>query len=372
MDQTNQQGQATYKGAGVDIDKALTALDLMKPHIARTHNKYVLASVGPYGSVFDLSIIDPRLTTLLIESIDGPGTLPILARMLWQLTGDLRYFEITGKNVATHCECDIATCGARPITLVDNIGSTTMEPVVYEAIIKGMVEACIDGDYSLVGGESAQLPGLIVDGEYDFCAHIAGLVDQKDFINPLERIRPGDTLVGVASNGLHLNGWSLLRKIIFEILKMTIDQQVDFSGKSIAETFITEQPNYAAIVQQLMHDGLGFMHDVHTIQGNCHITGGGLYDNVERVLPEGCRAVIDSRLWAVPEAFRWLVSKGNVDLPVAYRTWNMGIGWVFIVRGSEDASWIINRVEDKFGLDAWTIGQIVEGERGVDIQHLAA
>ncbi len=352
----------TYADAGVNIGAAMTALDLIKRQCSKTHDGFVASGIGLFGSALDLSLLLQHSNMshpYLIQSIDGPGTVPLLAKQVMEQRGDyLKCYKDIGYSVAMHCFCDIATCGARPITLLDNIGSTDMEALIYEAIISGMAEACLELECRLVGGESAQLPGVIMPGAYDFCACVTGLVDFSQHINPLKKIYQGDFIVGIGSNGLLLNGWSLARKIM-DKTNIKATDYIDFSGKSFANTFITREPSYPKIVNHFLNTGLN-------VHGYSHITGGGLYDNIERILPENCRAMIDTRTWPMPQAFDWLVKNGEVELKEAYHTWNMGIGYVAILE-PDLAEKAVDIIRECFGLDAWVIGEIVEGQRGVEI-----
>lgn len=345
--------QLTYAGAGVDVPRAMTAVERIKPHAARTHDAAVIGGIGPFAAAIDLEMVMAELDIkhpVMLQSVDGPGTIPILARLARD-GADCRHFRTLGYNVAMHCFCDLACGGGRPITLLDNISSTDMDGDIIEAIVAGMADACEEAGCRLTGGELAQLPKVIVPGEYDFCACVTGLVERSQWINPQSRIRPDQKLVGFEAFCPNLNGLSLVRKIVFDLLGMSITDIVNATGKSVADTFIQPQPNYARVIVEQLKQGVDVI-------AASHITGGGLPDNIVRNLPQGCHARITMKSWPRPALFSWLMRKGNVSLEAARQTWNLGIGFVQVVAGMDEANQVIGLVNEALGIRAWVIGSI--------------
>ncbi len=343
----------TYAAAGVDIGRATEAVRLIGPHVKRTHDATVLGGIGPFAAAVDLSQILSNLEIvhpIMLQSVDGPGTIPILARLASDGVS-FSAFRTLGYNVAIHCFCDLACGGGKPITLLDNISCTDMHPGIIEAIVAGMCNASEEVGCRVVGGEMAQLPKVVVDGEYDFCACVTGLVEKDKWIQPLENIRPGQLLVGFEAHCPNLNGISLVRKIVFEKLGMGIHEIIPATGLSVADTFIQHQPNYSRVITMLLDNG-------HKVIGASHITGGGLVDNIERNLPEGCEARFIMWHWPKPRLYDWLIEQGRVNPDEACKTWNMGIGFVQVVADLQEAEMVIRNVHKMLGIGAWVVGRV--------------
>lgn len=358
---TQQPDALTYNEAGVSISKAEQALARMKPHCESTFDKHVLGGIGPFaaavglgGLLKDWQIEDP----VILFSTDGPGTIPLVAQMARDFVG--HSFVPLGYNVAAHCFADMSTAGGRPFAFLDSISSTDVDPDIHEETVQGMAEACREVGCRLVGGETAQLPGMLTPGVTNFEGFAAALVDRQDWIQPLERVKPGQVIVGIEATFPHLNGLSLIRKIVFEKLGMKAQDILPPTGKSVAETLLQKQPNYAKLVEIQIRGGI-------RICAACHITGGGLYDNIERNLPEGCLAIIVSPHWPQNQLFQWLIEKGNVPMEEAYHTWNMGIGFVEIFEDQVTAERMVSIVPQVLNCRAWVIGTVVKGKRKVNI-----
>lgn len=357
----------TYAGSGVSISAAERALARMRPHIERTHTDRVLAGIGPFAGGVRLKpyldeyhLRDPVLCT----TIDGPGTIPIVARLARDFGPGT--FRPLGASVAKHCFADLACSGAFPFQIVDNIGSTDVDELVYEEILAGMADACCEMTpvVAIVGGEMAQLPGLIIPGETDFCACACGLVDDHQLLRPQESIKPGNVILGIESSCIALNGMSMARNIMLTQLGMKANDIISATGNTVREDLLREQPNYALAV--LAGRSEGFCATAHS-----NITGGGLYDNIKRNLPEGCRAMIDPGTWEALPLFGWLIEQGNVELPEAYHTWNMNIGFVQIFTTIQLAEEMIAFLAERFCLRAWIIGWVASGQKGVEIVGVA-
>lgn len=356
---STQQDGLTYADAGVHIAKAEAAVKRMQAHIKRTHHDYVLDGEGGFCGLFDLASYlqegafkDP----VLGFTIDGAGTVTQVAHLAREII-ILDGFVTIGWNLAQHCFADLATSGADPILLVDAISSTDVDPDVHESIVKGMAEACYAAGVRLVGGETAQMPGIIVDGQTDVMAAAVGIAERDLMLRPHRHIQPGAVLIGIASNGLLLNGFSLARKILFDCHTLSIADELPGMG-TVGSALLRKQPNYAALVWSQLHPNQGYL------WGAAHITGGGLYDNIARILPKGCRAVINASAWEVPEPFRTLQELGRVADEEAYRTWNMGIGFVEVI-DPQSVDWVLKELGHHHNV--YRIGEVVEGNQEVTI-----
>lgn len=352
-----------YKKAGVDIDKAEQALRLIRPYCEATHDQFVLGGIGPFAGALDFAGLMEKMGIrhpVLTFSTDGPGTITLVAKMV-QKTHPERFADL-GCSVVRHCRADMVCGGGTMVAYLDSIASTDLNLRVHEAIVRGMSEACLEAipRIRIMGGETAQLPGIIVRGKTNFEGFAVGVVERELIINPHRCIEPGCVLVGVEAPGIMLNGLSLLRKITFTVLGMTATSMIPVTGRTVADEVLQRQPDYAQIVHELVSAGV-------YLCGISNITGGGLYDNIVRNLPEGCRVQIDATTWPRPALFTWLIEAGNVPLSKAYRTWNMGIGNVYVMRPTAEAAGVIKFVKNHFGLNAYVIGRVIDGQRGVEI-----
>ena len=338
----------TYRDAGVDIDAADRALDRAKPLIRQTFTPGVLADVGTFGALFAIPR-DQFQDPVLVSSCDSVGTKLKLAFM----TGR---HDTVGEDIVNHCVNDILAQGARPLFFMDYLGVGKLEPAVFERIIAGLARGCKAAGCALIGGETAELPGFYAPGEYDLVGFVVGAVERSRIITG-ERVTPGDVLLGLASNGLHTNGYSLARKALFEVAGHKPDDRVESLGATVADELLRVHRCYAPAVLALPADD--------TVHGIAHITGGGIPDNLRRVLPEGRRAIIRRGAWVVPPIFDLIRDIANVPEPEMFRTFNMGIGLILVV-GEAQAPGVCEHLA-RAGQSCYHIGEIAPGERAVEI-----
>jgi phosphoribosylformylglycinamidine cyclo-ligase len=260
--------------------------------------------------------------------------------------------DTVGVDLVNHCINDILVQGAEPLFFLDYLATGRLQPDVAEAIIGGMAAACRENNCALLGGETAEMPGMYQDGEYDLAGFIVGVVDRERLING-RTVAVGDVIVGVPSSGLHTNGYSLARRIVFEELKLTVDSQVAELGRTVGEALLEPHRSYLHMVKPAL--------DYGNIKAMAHITGGGITDNLPRVLPHGTAAVVDAASWVVPPLFRWLQESGRVPVEDMMRTFNMGIGLVIVV-ARDRAEPLIEELAARGGRESKVIGEIVAGE----------
>ncbi len=307
-----------YKQAGVDIDAGNEAVARMKPAIRSTFTPNVLADVGSFGGLFALTDLPPQ--PVLVASTDGVGTKVKLAAQLGRWTG-------IGHDIVNHCVNDILVQNARPLFFLDYVASSKLDPVQTAAVVTGIAEACRAVGCALLGGETAEMPGVYAEGAFDLVGTVVGLVDRGALLPQPDAMRPGDVLVGLPSNGPHTNGYSLIRRIL---AGRDLTARLE-DGAPLADALLVPHRAYVAEVGHLQQAGV-------TLHGLAHITGGGFVDNVPRILPAHLAAEIDVAAWRVPPLFRRLVEWGGVPPGEAYRTWNMGVGMVLVIpRAAEGA-----------------------------------
>jgi phosphoribosylformylglycinamidine cyclo-ligase len=297
--------QKAYAAAGVDVDLGNRLKRRIQSLVGKTHGPQVLGKIGGFGGLFRARFPGMR-EPVLVASIDGVGTKLKIAFALDK-------HDTVGADLVNHCVNDIAVVGARPLFFLDYIGCEKLEPRVFDQLLRGFSRACREAGCALIGGETAQMPGMYGRGEYDLAGCIVGVVDRAEMIDG-STIKPGDVVLGLASNGLHTNGYSLARKILFETMKL--------DPKEIGQELLRVHKNYQPLLAKITSG---------VIKGLAHITGGGLIDNVPRVLPKNCDAVIDIKSWRVPRIFRMIEENGDVDSAEMYQIFNMGIGMVAIV-----------------------------------------
>jgi len=337
--------KSAYARAGVDIDEMMQGLDAIKKMVKATSTPGVLSSIGSFGGLFR----SPGADQVLVASSDGVGTKLNVAVMAGR-------HNTVGQDLINHCTNDILVQGAVPLFFLDYLGTSNLSAAMFKDVISGLSKACRENGCALLGGETAEMPGLYPKGEYDLVGTIVGTVARRRIITG-ESIRPGDMIIGLPSTGLHTNGYSLARKVIFKTAGLGINDPFPGTGKSVADVLLAIHRSYLKPVTALMAK--------LQIQGMAHITGGGLYDNIPRILPDQCRAMIDSRSWTVPAHFRFIEEKGKVDRHEMYRVFNMGIGYVIIVRPAAlDQALSILKAQ-KAG--ARVIGYIDEGEKATEI-----
>jgi phosphoribosylformylglycinamidine cyclo-ligase len=298
-----------YARAGVDVDLGNRLKRRIHSLVRQTHGPQVLGKIGGFGGLFRANFPGMR-EPILVASIDGVGTKLKIAFALDR-------HDTVGADLVNHCVNDIAVLGARPLFFLDYIGCEKLEPRVFDQLLRGFSRACRAADCALIGGETAQMPGMYGKGEYDLAGCIVGVVDRAKIIDG-RSIRPGDVVLGLPSNGLHTNGYSLAREILFERMKL--------KPKAIGEELLRVHKNYQPLLAKA---------SAGVIKGLAHITGGGLIDNLPRVLPKNCDAVIETKSWRVPRIFHILQRNGNVDPTEMYQVFNMGIGMVAIVSAKD-------------------------------------
>ena len=338
-----------YKSAGVDIDAGNEAVDRIKNSVRSTFTTNVLTGLGSFGSLYDLKpILDAYQNPVMVQSIDGVGTKTIIARKLGK-------FDTIGIDLLSACANDILVMGARPLTFLDYIANDKLDPAVIEEILSGMVNACRDTGVSLVGGETAEMPDTYLPGEHDLVGIITGVVE-KDNIITGEKIRPGHAVLGLPSNGLHTNGYSFARKLFFEVGRYDVNDSIPELDKSVGLTLLEPHINYTNHVFAALDAGVD-------IKGVAHITGGGLVENIPRILPDGCGVEIQKESWPSLPVFDVMQSIGNIDEDEMFRAFNMGIGMVLIVNLKD-----VNGVKDLLkGLtDVYEIGIVSSSVIGVN------
>ena len=341
----------TYKDAGVDIEAGNSFVNLIKPLVKATFRPEVMTEIGGFGGLFSLNASKYK-NPVLVSGTDGVGTKLKIAFLADR-------HDTVGIDLVAMCVNDIVVQGAEPLFFLDYLATGKLEPEKAAAIVKGISAGCIQAGCALIGGETAEMPGFYAAGEYDMAGFAVGVVERENIIDG-SSITVGNKLVGIASSGLHSNGYSLARKIIFERLGLTIDAQLPALGTSVADELLTPTRIYAKSILNLLRD--------FTINGIAHITGGGLVDNVPRILPNGCKALISRGNWQLPPVFQLLKDAGNLDDPELYRTFNCGIGMVLVVPETELDD-ILIRLS---GLheQAFVIGEIAKCEQGKEVVEL--
>ena len=338
-----------YAAAGVDIDLGNRVKSTLPDLLASTHRREVLGKVGGFGGLFALNTRKYR-QPVLVSSVDGVGTKLKIAFAMDR-------HDTIGQDLVNHCVNDIAVLGAEPLFFLDYLGTGKLEPRVFREILKGFAKACTENGCALVGGETAQMPGFYQPGEYDLSGTIVGVVDKSKMLDG-RKIRPGDLLVGLASSGLHTNGYSLARKILFEKLKLKPSSRLPELGKrTLGEELLKVHVSYGPLVQDLLKQ---FNRSSVMIKGMAHITGGGFVDNLPRVLPKNCDAVVRKGTWDLLPLFDILSRKGGVPEPELYQVFNMGIGMVLIVDPSRAKD--VRQLAGRHGHKSFLIGEIVRGK----------
>ena len=335
-----------YKSAGVDINAGNKAVENIKKGVQSTFTTNVLTGLGGFGSLYDLkSIIDDYENPVLVQSIDGVGTKAIIARKL-------RKFNTIGVDLLSACANDILAMGARPLTFLDYIANDKLRPDIIEEMVNGMVDACLDTGVSLVGGETAEMPDTYLSGEHDLVGVITGVVEKNKIITG-QAIHPSDVVLGLQSSGLHTNGYSLARKLFFEIGGYDVSDTIPELEKSIGLTLLEPHINYTNNIFSLLDKDI-------EVKGIAHITGGGLIENIPRILPDGCCVEIHKGSWPAVPIFNVMQSIGNVDENEMYHAFNMGIGMIIIAAPDQ-----VNSI--KKIVDVHEIGFVFAGENQVNI-----
>jgi phosphoribosylformylglycinamidine cyclo-ligase len=336
----------TYKDSGVDIDTADRAKDEIKRLVRRTFNKNVLADVGLFGGLFKFDK-DDYISPVLVSSADGVGTKLKIAFMT-------RRHSTVGQCLVNHCVNDILAQGAKPLFFLDYIASGRLVPETVASIVEGLAVACEENGCALIGGETAEMPDFYKDDEYDLAGFIIGVVEQDQIING-SGIREGDIIIGLSSNGMHTNGYSLARKVLFDDLKLNVDDHIPEIGRSISEELLRVHRSYLKPVSSLLEKQL--------VSGIAHITGGGFEGNISRVMPEGLSAEVDTKTWEPLPIFRFIQEKGRVAPEEMYRVFNMGIGMVILMK--REALGETEVLLKKAGQDFKIIGKVITGKKPV-------
>ena len=336
-----------YKAAGVDIDAGNEAVRRIRGLAKSTFTPGVLSEIGSFGGLFRLDR-ERFEEPVLVSSADGVGTKLKVAFM----TGR---HDTVGGDLVNHCVNDILVQGAEPLFFLDYLATARLEPNIAEQVIGGIARACRENSCALIGGETAEMPGFYAQGEYDIAGFIVGVVDRSRIIDG-HGIVPGDVLIGLPSAGLHTNGYSLARRVFFEIAGWKVNTYVGELGKSAGDALLAPHRSYLNLLKPVI--------ERRWAKGLAHITGGGITENLPRILPEGCGAEIDTRAWQVPAIFRVLQQRGNIAGDEMFRTFNMGIGLV-VACARSDADRVLNTIRTAGENGAGRIGFVVAGERSV-------
>lgn len=333
-----------YRSAGVNIDAGNDAVKRIRGLARSTFTPGVLSDIGSFGGLFRLDTTRFH-EPVLVSSADGVGTKLKVAFLAGR-------HDTVGVDLVNHCVNDILVQGAEPLFFLDYLSTGRLLPEVAERIVGGMATACRDNGCALLGGETAEMPGFYADGEYDLAGFIVGAVERTKVISG-RTIAVGDVLVGVPSSGLHTNGYSLARRIVFDQMRLTVDSLVSDLACTVGDALLEPHRSYLSSVRPVLDRG--------DVKGMAHITGGGITENLPRILPHGTAAVVDASAWEVPPLFRWLRQAGHVPVEDMMRTFNMGIGLIMAVVPGH-AEQVIEQLAARGGRDARVIGEVVAGE----------
>jgi phosphoribosylformylglycinamidine cyclo-ligase len=336
----------TYADAGVDISSGARAKDRIKFLAQRTFNRNVLSGIGGFGALFRLDLQRWK-NPVLVSSADGVGT-------KLKVAFELGLHHTVGQDLVNHCVNDIAVQGATPLFFLDYLATGRIDPEVIEDVVTGLADACRANACALVGGETAQMPGFYSDGEYDLAGFIVGAVDRDKMVTGAN-IKPGDVLIGIPSTGLHTNGYSLARKLLFEVAGYKVTQYVTAIREKAGAALMKTHRSYLHVIQKLVNSGM--------TTGMAHITGGGISENLPRILPKGTAAQIELGSWPVPPIFEHLRELGDVSQEEMMRTFNMGIGLIAAVPAAKftRAKNLLDRAEEKFHV----VGRVIKGDHRV-------
>ena len=333
-----------YKSAGVDITAGNKAVELIKKSVRSTFNKNVYTNIGSFGSLYNLKdIIADYAQPVLVQSIDGVGTKTIIARKM-------KKYNTIGIDLVSACCNDITVMGAQPLTFLDYIANDRLNPTIIKEIVEGMAFACRENNIAMVGGETAEMPDTYLSGEHDLVGIITGIVDKNNIIDG-SKIRTGDIVLGLPSTGLQTNGYSLARKLFFEVGQYKVSDILPSLNKSIGETLLEPSYIYNNYIQLLLQNKL-------QINGMAHISGGGLVENIPRILPSDCAVEIKKESWPVLPVFKVMQDIGNINDAEMYRTFNMGIGIILIIPAKQKRN-IISALKKKIAI--YEIGKVLKG-----------
>ncbi|WP_100007945.1 phosphoribosylformylglycinamidine cyclo-ligase [Staphylococcus pseudintermedius] len=334
----------SYKKAGVDIEAGYEAVKRMSSHVERTMRKEVLGGLGGFGATFDLSQLNMK-APVLVSGTDGVGT-------KLKLAIDYDKHDTIGIDAVAMCVNDILTTGAEPLYFLDYIATHKVVPEIIEQIVKGISDGCVETNTALIGGETAEMGEMYHEGEYDVAGFAVGAVEKEEYIDG-SKVEKGDVIIGLASNGIHSNGYSLVRRLVAE---SGIDVNDTFEGEqSFLDMFLTPTALYVSPVLTVKKDV--------QIKAMTHITGGGFYENIPRALPEGKTAVVNTASFPTPAIFNWLQAQGNIDTDEMYHIFNMGIGFTLIVAPEDEVA--VHEILKNANVDAYTIGHIAEEDSAI-------
>jgi phosphoribosylformylglycinamidine cyclo-ligase len=341
-----EQNTITYADAGVDIERANRTKQRIKYLAHKTFNKSVLSEIGGFGGLFQVDkkkYHDP----VLVSSVDGVGT-------KLKVAFEMNLHHTIGGDLVNHCVNDIAVQGAAPLFFMDYLATGKLEPEIAEKVITGIADACKHNGCALIGGETAEMPGFYPGGEYDLAGFIVGVVEREKIITG-KTVQVGDVLIGLASNGLHTNGYSLARKLLFSVARYSPDTYVNEMKAKVGAELMKQHKSYWPIIRKLV--------DAEAVSAMAHITGGGITENLPRVLPKGMAAIVEMGSWPSQPLFEHLQKLGNIEHAEMMRTFNMGIGMVLVVPAKKFKK--VQSILDRAGEKGFTIGRIVKGDRKV-------
>ena len=338
-----------YKTAGVDIEAGYKSVELMKEYVKGTMREEVLGGLGGFSGAFSLKKIKEMDDPVLLSGTDGCGTKVKLAFIMDK-------HDTIGIDAVAMCVNDVACAGGEPLFFLDYIACGKNYPEKIASIVKGVAEGCKMSDAALIGGETAEHPGLMPEDDYDIAGFTVGVVDRKDMITG-ENIKPGDVLVGIASSGVHSNGFSLVRKV-FEMTKESLDTYYDELGTTLGEALIAPTKIYVKAMKSIKNAGV-------TVKGCSHITGGGFYENIPRMLPDGVSARVNKDSYPVLPIYKLLQKTGGIEEKMMYNTYNMGLGMVLAL-DPKDVDAAIRAIEEA-GEKAYVVGEIIEGDKQVEL-----
>ncbi len=338
-----------YKNAGVDIEAGYQSVELMKKHIKKTMRPEVLTNIGGFSGAFSMEAFKNMEKPTLVSGTDGVGTKLKLAFLMDR-------HDTVGIDCVAMCVNDIACAGGEPLFFLDYIACGKNYPEKIASIVSGVAEGCTQAGAALIGGETAEMPGFYPEDEYDLAGFAVGVVDEKDLITGKD-IKAGDTLIGIASSGVHSNGFSLVRKV-FKMDKETLGTYHEELGRTLGEALLAPTKIYVKALKSVKESGV-------RIKGCSHITGGGFYENIPRMLPDGIKAVVKKDSYEVPAIFKMLAREGGIEEKMMYNTYNMGIGMVLAVDPA-DAGKTAAALEAA-GETAYVLGEAAEGEKGVEL-----
>ena len=336
--------RSDYAAAGVDIDAGNRAVELMKAAVKSTYGPEVLMGIGAFGGLYDAASLKGMHQPVLVSSTDGVGTKVKIAAQ----AGGCRSI---GHDIVNHCVNDILVQGARPLFFLDYFATSKLTPEIVADVVTGISEACREASCALIGGETAEMPGVYAPGEFDVAGTIVGVVEKSDILPRTKEIRPGDMLIGLRSSGPHTNGYSLIRKIFEDVPLDTIFSEL---GIPLSEALLAPHRSYLNVLHSALR--------TRQVKALAHLTGGGFIENIPRILPEGVNAVIRLGSWPVPPLFSLIQQHGEVSAEEMHRVFNMGVGMIVIV-SSQD----VQAVQDLIGEETWLVGEIVVGDRRVEL-----